>query len=101
MYGHLAKAFQIPSQRPTPNVFPLQSMLGGGQPVTAITQVSRLYLGGTFYLLEMLQPDSLTPEHALECEGHEEDFTFETFVSGLMYYAMRVAPNSFNDCLFP
>lgn len=66
-----------------------------------MAQVSRLYLGGTFYLLEILQDGSLTPEHALESEGHEENFTFEVFISHLMYYAMRVAPNGFTDCLFP
>src|SRR6202035_728874 len=101
MYGHLAKVFQVPSQRPSPNVFPLQSILGGGQPVTTITQVSRLYLGGTFYLLEIVQPDNLTSGYALECEGHDEDFTFEVFASQLLYYANRVAPNAFSDCLFP
>ena len=45
---------------------------------TEVEMVSRLYLGGTFYLLEIRDCDS-NSTYALESEGHGEGFSFAGF----------------------
>jgi hypothetical protein len=53
--------------------------------------VNKLYLGGTFYLIECCGA------YYFESEGHRDDFQLAYFMQLLLYYYQRFG---ITDCLF-
>ena len=65
---------------------------------TTVEHLSRLHLGGTFYLLEITQDDEISPRYVLESEAHHDGFSLDYFITSLVSLAMQYG---FNDCLNP
>ena len=61
--------------------------------------VSRLHLGGTFWLLEVRRNHTST-SYMLESEGHGDYFHFSVFSAMVMSYT-RTLGHIIYDCLIP